>query len=163
MRFATLIWLFVSALVAACVSVSFGSHETKRATGVNYSEPSSPFAREDRSDVDGAWKNSRNGNLISFITDCHDESDPPLETIVSGAMNGLSDLKYEKREAPMIQGREGRRVLASGKVDGVPSQIDLVAFKRDNCIYILSYVGVQSAFAADHAQFDHFLERFHAP
>lgn len=163
MRFATLIWPFIFLLLSACVSVNLGSRQAKRASGVNYSEPNKPFTKESRSDVDGAWKNSKNGNLISFLTDCQDESDPSLDSIVQGTLTGVSALNIEKKDSPTVQGREGRRILASGKVDGVPTQIDLLVFKRDSCIYILSYVGVQSAFAADHSQFDRFVNGFRAP
>lgn len=114
-------------------------------------------------DVDAAWKNPKNGNLISYLTDCHDESDPALDFIVQGALGGLTDLKYDRKDSPMIQGREARRVVASGRVDGVPSKIDLLAFKRDNCIFILSYVGVQKSFAENHSQFERFIEGFRAP
>lgn len=163
MRLATLIWLFISLFLTSCVSVSLGSHEIKRATGVSFSEPSTPFTKQSRKDVDGAWKNSRNGNMISYLSDCQDESDPALDYIVQGALTGVSELKFDKRDDLTIQGREGRRVLARGKVDGVPSAMDLLVFKRDNCIYILSYVGVQSAFGDNREQFNRFVEGFRAP
>jgi hypothetical protein len=161
MRFSAL--TFITVLISGCVSVSLGSHEAKHATNVRYDQPKSPFVAEDRKDVDAAWKNPKNGNLISYITDCQDENDPPLDNIVTGALTGLVDLKYEKKESPTILGREARRVDVSGRVDGVPSRIDLLAFKRDNCIYILSFVGVEKAFAQDHGQFDRFVEGFRAP
>lgn len=163
MRFATLILILVSLVLPACVSVSLGQRQVKRAAGVSFSEPTKPFARDSRSDVDGAWKNPKNGNLISFLTDCQDESDPSLDSIVQGTLTGVSALKFEKTDSPTVQGREGRRTLASGKVDGVPTQVDLLVFKRDSCIYILSYVGVQSSFAENHAQFDRFISGFKAP
>ena len=101
--------------------------------------------------------------MISYLTDCHDDSDPALDFIVQGALSGLSGLQYERKESPTVQGREARRVVASGKVDGVPSKIDLLAFKRDNCIYIISYVGVEKSFAENHSQFEKFMEGFRAP
>jgi hypothetical protein len=62
-----------------------------------------------------------------------------------------------------MQEREGRRVHAAGKVDGVPTEIDLLAFKRNHCIYILSYVGVKKAFTEDRSAFTKFIEGFRAP
>ena len=163
MRFATVIWLLVSLLLSACVSVNLGSRQVKRAAGVRYSEPTNPFEKDSRTDVDGAWKNPKNGNLISFLSDCQDESDPTLDSIVQGTLTGVSALKILKEDSPMVQNREGRRVLASGKVDGVPTQMDLLVFRKDSCIYILSYVGVQSSFSDNHSQFDRFVGGFKAP
>jgi hypothetical protein len=151
-------------LFTGCVSVNLGgSSGPKHAEGVKVSEPSSPFRKELRDDVDGAWKNPNNGNMISYLTDCQDSSDPSLETIVTGAVMGLSELHIESTQSPTILGREARRVLASGRVDGVPSKIDLLAFKRNRCIYMLSYVGVSQSFDQDHAHFDRFVQGFRAP
>lgn len=156
--------LGVSLLSAGCVSVNLGgSSGPQRATGVQVRAPASPFTKDTRTDVDEAWKNSRNGNTLSYISDCQDSSDPSLETILQGAISGLSELKIESNDSPMVQGREAKRIVASGKVDGVASKIDILTFKRNKCIYILSYVGVQSAFAQDHAEFDKFVQGFRAP
>jgi hypothetical protein len=116
-----------------------------------------------RTDVDAAWKNPKNGNVISYLSDCQDPNDPPLEQIVAGVLGALTDLKYENEESPMVQGRESRRVLASGKVDGVPTEIDLLAFKRNQCIYILTYLGVKKTFSENHRDFGQFIEGFKAP
>ena len=159
-------WILISSamtLTASCISVSLGNHPTKHAVGVSYKSPSSPFAAESRDDVDAAWKNPKNGNLISFLSDCMDDTDPTLDSIVQGSLSGLSDLHFQSTQNPTMQGREARRVLASGKVDGVPTKIDLIAFKRNRCIYILSYVGVEQNFDQDHGQFDRFLAGFVAP
>ena len=163
MRWIALIITLMLLTNTSCVSVSLGQREIKRASGIRLTEPSAPLAKISRSDVDAAWKNSANGNLLSYISDCQDETDPPLDMIVQGALGGLSELQMESKESPLVQGREARRVKASGKVDGVPTKIDLVTFKRDNCIYILSYVGVEKSFGVDHAQFDQFLKGFQAP
>lgn len=147
-----------------CVSVNLGGASAgKRATGVHAPSPQKPFTSSAREDVDGAWINEKTGNLISYLSDCQDSSDPSLDSILQGALMGLSELKIDSSESPMIQGREARRIVAVGKVDGVPSKIDILTFKRNHCIYILSYVGVQKAFDQDHGQFETFLRGFQAP
>ncbi len=164
MRFTSLYFIIVSVLLNGCVTVKMASDGLgKKAEGVVFTEPKRPFTREDRKEVDAAWKNSANGNVISFISDCADPTDPSLEQIVGGILSGLSDLKVNSQESPTVQGREGHRVYASGKVDGVPSEIDLLAFKRNHCIYILTYVGVQRSFSDDRAAFTKFIEGFRAP
>jgi hypothetical protein len=150
---------------AACVSVKIGAANkgAKRAEGVQYQEPSKPFSKNENTDVDASWQNSKNGNVISFLSDCKDPSDPPLDNIVAGVVAGVSDLKIESREVVEVQGREGRRVLASGSVDGVPSAIDLLVFKRNYCIFILTYAGVKSSFAENREEFTKFLQGFKSP
>lgn len=155
--------LFVFALTS-CVSVNIGpSGTTKRASGVEFNEPAKPFSKKSVEDVDAAWKNESNGNSISYVSDCKDATDPSLDQITGGLLGGLSGVKRESDETVTVQGREGKRVLATGKVDGVPTHIDLLVFKRNQCIYILSYVGVSKAFAVDRGAFNKFVEGFRAP
>jgi len=159
---------FIFSLILAttgCVSVKLSTADdgTKRAVGVRLREPASPFSKSQNADVDASWQNSRNGNVISYLSDCKDPSDPPLDNIVQGVVAGLNSLNFESKETISVQGREGRRVLASGRVDGVPSLIDLLVFKRNQCIYILTHVGVKSAFSADREAFNQFVQGFQAP
>lgn len=165
MRYATsfFILMLIPALTS-CVSVNLGpSNTAKRASGVEYVEPGKPFSVKSVKDVDAVWKNEANGNSISYVSDCKDVTDPSLDQITNGLLGGLRGAKRESDETVMVQGREGKRVLVSGKVDGVPTQVDLLVFKRNHCIYILSYVGVSNAFATDRGAFNKFVEGFRAP
>lgn len=161
MRFATLI--SIGLLLANCVSVKLAQQEAKRAIGVKFAEPGNPFQSDKSKDVDAAWQDPKTGNTISYLTDCADPNDPTLESIIQGALGGITELKYDKKDNTTFQGREARRVLVSGNVDGVMTKIDMLTFKRDNCIYILNYVGVEKSFAQDHAAFDKFVQGFRAP
>ncbi len=159
------IWLTLSILVfnAGCVTVKLANETGKKASGVSLREPAKPFNKESRADVDASWKNGKNGNVISYISDCGDPTDPPLEQIVNGVVSGLGDMKAVEESTPMVQDREGRRVHVAGKVDGVPTEIDLLTFKRNHCIYILTLVGVKKAFTEDRVAFNKFIDGFRAP
>ncbi len=78
-------------------------------------------------------------------------------------MSGLYPYSYQSQKDLVFQGRAARRVQVKGVVDGVPSIVDLLIFKRNNCIYILNYVGLEQYHGADEKQFEGFLERFQAP
>jgi hypothetical protein len=155
----------IACAALSCVSVKLAGtgDNTTRAVGVRYVDPESPFAKDQRTDIDAAWKNPKNGNLISYLSDCQDSADPSLDSIVQGALSGLSELHVDSTQSPRVQSREARRVTATGKVDGVLTRTDLLAFKRNNCIYILSYVGVVATFDENRASFDKFISGFQAP
>jgi len=156
--------IFTVPFFFGCVTVNLGDgSKATKAKGVEYTEPASPFTKESRETVDAAWKNAKNGNAISYLSDCKDPSDPPLDHIVQGVLAGMSEVKIESTESPMIQGREARHVVAAGKVDGVPTGTELIVFKRNTCIYILTYVGVQKFFPENRAAFTQFAAGFRAP
>lgn len=164
---APLIFIFVIPFTLlsgfGCVTVKIADTDVKRAEGVKLKEPELPFAKDDRDEVDAAWKNGQNGNVISYLSDCKDPTDPPLSQITAGVVSGLAELKILEEKSVSVQGREGRRLHASGKVDGVPTEIDILAFKRNHCIFVLSYVGVKAAFPANRSAFNSFIEGFRAP
>jgi hypothetical protein len=155
--------LFSLSGLSGCVTVKLGSKEGEKADGVSFKEPTSPFEKVSRTEVDKAWQNPKNGNLISYLSDCKDPTDPSLDTVLNNAVTGIADLKILSRETQEIQGREGQRLKASGKVDGVKSEVDLLAFKRNECIYILGHVGVQNSLAVDAEKFERFIQDFRAP
>lgn len=157
-------FVFGSVALSGCVNVKIGpDSELKRAEGVQLEAPSEPFAPQSRTDVDVAWKNSKNGNVISYLSDCKDSSDPTLEAITQGILAGLNHVKIESSTNVTVQARAGLRTLASGTVDGVASSTDLLVFKRNGCIYVLSLVGVSSVFEQDHQRFNQFINGFRAP
>lgn len=163
MKTASLLAILLTATACVSVKLSGTDNTAKRAVGVTHNEPGKPFTFAENPDVDASWKNAKNGNMISYVSDCKDPSDPPLDNIVAGVVAGITDLKYESREEVTMQGREGRRVLATGKVDGVQSAIDLLVFKRNYCIYILTYAGVKNSFPANREDFNKFIQGFRAP
>lgn len=163
MNVKTLIFLFAYLTCSSCVSVRLATPLSHRASGIIYAEPSRPFKKDSKVEVDAAWKNNDNGNLISYLSDCKDITDPSLDSILQGSLSGLTDLKVEATQSPTVQGREARRMTATGRVDGVPTKIDLLAFKRNECIFILGYVGVPKAFDQDLPQFERFIQGFRAP
>lgn len=150
-------------ILCSCVSVSVATKKSVHATGVSYGAPALPFERTSGDNVDAIWRNPKNGNAISYLSDCGDDSDPPLPSIESGVLSGLFPYTYQSQSDQKFEGRAARRVQVTGHVDGVPSVVDLLIFKKNSCIFILSYVGTEQYHAADMQRFDKFISRFHAP
>lgn len=146
----------------ACVSVSIGNNEVERADGVKYTAPEQ-FKEEDLPHVDKAWKNTSNGNSISFLSDCKATSDPSLENLRSGVISGLNEVEILNEDFGRYNGRAALRSEVSGYVDGIKSKFDLMIFKKNGCIYILTYVALADTFDEDHKAFKNFLEGFKAP
>lgn len=157
--FCVLIFYFLS----GCINVAIGTSSVKKADGVRFTAPQTPFEKVSRDDVDASWRNPKNGNSIAFISDCQDASDPDLDTIASGIFNGIKNLEYKSDENLTYRSREAKRILAHGKVDGVPTFTDLLIFKKNRCIYVLSYVSLDSTRAANTQDFERFIQGFNPP
>jgi hypothetical protein len=147
----------------SCVSVALGPGAPQRASGVRFSAPAKPFEKASAEHVDGTWRDSANGNAISYLSECNDPSDPTLHAIEQGVLSGLYPYSYVTQADTTYEGRAARRVQVKGIVDGVPSLVDLLIFKRNNCLYILSYVGLEQHHQRNQKAFEDFISGFHAP
>lgn len=147
----------------SCVSVNLAKPDVKKATGVQYSAPGGNFKQFSPDHLDAAWKNSDNGNSISFLSDCEPKNDPPLSTIQKGIIQGIHNQKMISSDYRKYNGRKALFTQVKGEVDGIPSQVKLVILRKNRCIYVLTYVTLENHFSANLPDFDRFVERFHAP
>ena len=157
------LFCFLMVACTSCVSVELGPKHPARAVGVRYTPPPKPFTKASADNVDEIWRNSKNGNAISFLSECNDPADPSLHGIEQGVLSGLYPYTYIAQDDITYESRAARRVQVKGIVDGVPSLVDLLVFKRNNCIYILSYVGLEQQHKRDQKSFEDFISGFHAP
>lgn len=146
-----------------CVSVNLGGKGSSKAEGVKTREPSAPFARLPSQHADQAWQNKRTGNTISYLSTCNDPADPPIETILRELAGTFDDARIVKSSGGPYNGREALQAEIEGFVDGVKTRAAVTIFKKNDCAYSLSYVGVERSFDADRGRFQEFLEGFHAP
>ncbi len=73
--------ILLSFVLSGCVSIDIGAKHMERASGVKFTQPSAPFEKSSASSVDAIWRNPKNGNAISYLSDCGDNSDPSLANI----------------------------------------------------------------------------------
>lgn len=157
------LWIAYLAFGSGCVSVNIGPGKTERSADVTFTAPDAPFSPIDGSKADGAWQNRGNGNTISFLSTCNDPADPPLEAVARELFTDLKDAKTIANETTIFNGREALSTEVEGRIDGVFTRIRALVFKKNACLYTLSYIGVARSFAADRASFDRFLKSFQAP
>ena len=150
------------ATAVACVSVNIGPKGAEKSKGVDFSPPEKPFENMN-SNADGAWQNRTNGNSISYLSTCNDPADPALETVTRELFSGITELRTIQSKETTFNGREALDSEVIGRVDGVLTRVRAVVFKKNTCLYTISYIGVPKAFEEDRQRFDAFLGSFRAP
>ncbi len=166
MKFYTLkftVTLVLMAFIASCVSIDISKNNVKKAQGVNFRPPDLPFKKIESDDIDVGWRNDKNGNTITVLSDCENPYDPSLANIEEGVVSGLQELKKINSKESMYNGRASRQSVFTGTVDGIPTKINLMIFKKNNCIYVLSFLALIQHYNHDEAKFQTFLQRFEAP
>jgi hypothetical protein len=160
-------WIFhlmVMAMAASvgCVSISLKRGETTRSQVARFKDPSAPFEKISIAQVDSAWKNPKSGTILSYFSECA-HTDPTLESIRDELVRELGNGVIENEKQLLVQNRDALRILARGAVDGVKSTLDLLTFKKDGCIYILTLVGGNQIQPDDQKKFESFIANFEVP
>lgn len=155
---------FAFALASAgCVSVNIGGSTAQKSSGVTVSEPAAPFARMTSKQADSAWQSRTTGNTISYLSTCNDAADPTLETAFNELTSSLESPRTLRSETKTFNGREALSAEVAGLVDGVKTRVAVMIFKRNRCLYSLSFVGVEKNFDSERGRFQSFLDGFKAP
>lgn len=153
----------LGAFINACVSVQLGQNEIKKSTDYKYKAPEKPWQEISSLRIDHGWKNTRNGNSLSVVSDCSEQQDPTLNSIREGVLTGIDEVELLSEKKTMFNQREALQTEAKGKVDGVPTLMNVLLFKKNGCIFILTYVGTQIHYASNTETFDAFLKHFEVP
>jgi hypothetical protein len=151
-------------LSSGCVSVNLGGGKgPERSKDVRFEAPGGPFQKLQKTQADAAWQNPANGNSISYLSTCNESSDPGLETATEEMISVLGETKTLTQKSYMFDGRAALDTEAEAKVEGVPTKIRTLVFKKNGCLYTLSLLGVSKTFSDDQKYFDHFVKGFTAP
>ena len=149
--------------LASCVSVNIADNERQRSESVQFSDPSDNFTKVNHDQLDGLWRNLKNGNSISYLSDCHSPSDPPLKQIHDNIIRDIENRNVLSANIVSFNRRRALRSTVEGSIDGVSSKMAILVFKQNNCIYILNYVALPATYSADHMVFESFLKGFSVP
>ncbi len=147
-------------LVTSCVSVNIGKGATKRYTELHFESPAQEFAKVEDETSDHVWRHVKNGNTISYYSECESQTDPTLMELLENVTQSLDEKNSLENRNLVFNGRESLYSKINTKVDGVPTQVQNVIFKKHNCIFIISYVGVLSQAPNNQKDFERFLQRF---
>jgi hypothetical protein len=143
--------------------VQLGPKPAVPAKGVHYVAPADPYGEVKIQDIDQTWKNENNGNTISYRSQCNDPSDPSIDSIFQGMLDGLQSVNVENSQKSTFNGREALNAVVDGKLDGVETRFEVLIFKKNHCSYTLSYVALPKNFKADQPVFKSFVKSFEAP
>lgn len=149
-----------SLTLCSCISIGLGPSKPTPSKDISFQKPSSAFQEVDVANVDHAWRNNKNGNSISYFSDCTDKTDPSLQSLQTGILQGVQDIKFEKQDSIEYNGRAALASVVVGRVDGVETKLSFIVFKKNSCIFILNYVGVKNYFHENEKDFIQFTKGF---
>lgn len=159
----TLILLLPALALSACISVNIGPKGPEKSKNVLVTPPPAPYAQVKGVKADGAWQNPDNGNSISYLSTCNEQADPTLEVATDEVLAAFGETKQLSQKKLEFDGRDALDTEAEARVEGVPTKIRTLIFKKNGCLYTLSLIGLSKHFAKGVAPFENFVKGFQAP
>ncbi len=159
----TLTVVGIGATVTGCISVNLGPKGPDKSKNVVASAPRPPYQVLKGARADGAWQNPADGNSISYLSTCNEQSDPSLESATDEVVSALGTTKTLSHNTLEFDGREALNTVAEARVEGVPTKIHALVFKKNGCVYALSLIGLTKSFEKGEPYFDAFVKGFRAP
>ena len=152
--------IFILFLLSSCVSIGPKAVKRNPSDFVTFNSPNSPFTEHDWDSVDKMWKDNKTGSTISYYSNCSSDSDPSLSELEKDVLYGVNELKKNSSQKIPYNSREALKSHYSGSVDGVATDFSLLVFKKNNCIYILTYIALKKHYKVNVDNFNSFIENF---
>ena len=155
--------LSVILLLLASCSISGPLRVDKSAGAYFFPEAKSPWVQSPPSEGVEILYVDKSGASISVSSICERYEEASLETLARSALSPITHFKEIETGELQLDGREAFQVFGSGKVDGVPVQIDFVAWRKDDCLFDFSAQASPKLPARVRAEFLAMLKKFRYP
>lgn len=149
--------------LTACISVNIGPKGPEKSKNVVALAPPAPYQALKGARADGAWQNPQDGNSISYLSTCNEQSDPSLEAATEELISAFGSTKTLSQKKLEFDGRDALDTEAEARVEGVPTKIRALVYKKNGCLYTLSLIGVSKSFGKGIPAFESFVRGFQAP
>jgi hypothetical protein len=151
--------LVLAATLSGCRGTLAGGLFTRDGLAYRVVEPAGPWRRVGFADNDLAWV-APEGHVIAVNATCADHEDSSLEVLTTHLLIGFTDRQWVGKTKLELDGREALRSKVMARLDGVPTSLDLVVLKKNDCVHDFTYVSPVGQEGAHQAEFDALLAAF---
>lgn len=149
-------------MLASC-SISGPLRVDKAATGYFFPEPSGQWTKQVPAEGVEILYADKAGSSISVSSICERYEEATLETLARSALSPIENFKEIETNAFQVDGREAFQIFGNGKVDGVPVQIDFIAWRKDDCLFDFSAQASPKLQSRARAEFLAMVKKFRYP
>ncbi|MBI3031001.1 MAG: hypothetical protein HYY64_15980 [Candidatus Rokubacteria bacterium] len=127
-----------------------------------------PAAREwqvvadGRADLELRRPASRSGILVNATCEGRGPT-RPLAVLARHLTFGVQGKEVREQSELTVAGHPAIKLLLTGRLDGVPVEVEAYVVKGERCVYDLVYVASPGEFAGGTAEFETFVSSFNGP
>lgn len=139
------IYYIVLILIISSCSFVGSTSEVHKNTGLKLSSPSSKWEVIDKDKSDFAFHNTDSHSVIFINSMCRKYLNSNLKSYFNSLFNDVRDLEITREETKNVFEREALVIHASTSLDGVSSNLSVILFKKDRCLYDLVLINSDKA------------------
>lgn len=148
--------------LSACVSVQLPLGPVPKSEKAKATAPAAPYESFVSQNADEAWISEKTGNTISYLSECKKTNDK-IEDVALELSQVIENSKVIKSSRGFISSKPSSEVLVVGKVDSHKVKMAISVFKTDDCLFSLTYGGLDEKFDQELKFFEDFKAGFQAP
>lgn len=148
--------------LTSCVSVEVPFGPVPKSEKAHAPKPNPPFVAFPTSTADEAWISEKTGNTISYLSECK-KNEERIEDVALDAARAIEQARILKTTRGTIDSKPTSELLVAGKVDSHPVKMALAVFRDKDCLFSLTYGGLEENFNKEAGEFEAFKEGFRVP
>jgi hypothetical protein len=162
-KYKRFIWqTIIVVTLTSCVSVQVPFGPAPKAEKASAPKPDAPFAILPSNNADEAWISEKTGNTISYLSECK-KSDERIEDVALDASKAIENSKILKSTHGLIDSKQTSELIVNGKVDSHKVKMAIAVFKSKDCLFSLTYGGLEEKFEEELKAFEEFKKGFRTP
>lgn len=150
---------FFMLFFAGCISVNIAPESLSPAENPKYTKPSAPFVEVESSSADKTWRNPKNGNSITYVSECGEVKSLNLKQVAKTLLKAQG-IKIKSQNTILLNEIEAIESIGFRQTKDQVIQVELVTIRLKNCMFNLAYLGSEKALKEDESEFQKFKEKF---
>lgn len=151
--------LLFLAFLAGCISVNLSQESLESADEVRFIPPGNPFEEIASKAADRSWRNPKNGNTITYVSECGDVGRVNLKEVAKTLMK-VQNLEVSSQTEVTHNGVKAVVSRGAQQDHSKTVAVELLTFKMNQCLFNLAYLGLEKDLTSNRSVFEKFKENF---
>jgi hypothetical protein len=143
-----------------CALFGGGSDKLERSKEYAIVTPSEWAPSEGKGESDKAYR-LKSGSVVTVTSSCDRGAGNSPVVLTKQLLIGARNVRYEKRQRILVDGKDGLHSTVKATLDGVPFHLEIVVLPTGTCVFDFSLMSPKPITDSEKSQFLEFVKSFH--
>lgn len=150
---------FCLPLLPGCALFGGGGSDLQRAKSYKVEAPSQWHRAEEKGESDRTY-NLKSGGVVTLTSSCNRGAGNSAEVLTRQLLIGARNVRYDKRQRIIIDGKDGLLSSIRATLDGVPFHLEIAVLPAVPCVFDFSMMNPRPISEGDKSEFMDFVKSF---